>query len=67
MDIHDIAYVPTTGVRRVHEAPLVVATDASLDGYGASSTIRTNSRSRSCAGRRRAGGRSTPIPAIRAG
>ncbi len=30
----DIAYVPTTGVRREHVAPLVVASNASLEGYG---------------------------------
>lgn len=30
----DIAYVPTTWVRRVHETPLVVATEESLKGYG---------------------------------
>ena len=30
----DIAYTPTTGVRRAHETPLVVATEASLEGYG---------------------------------
>jgi hypothetical protein len=29
-----IAYVPTTGVRRMHEAPLVLATEESLAGYG---------------------------------
>jgi ureidoglycolate lyase len=34
IDLEDIAYTPTTGVRRVHEAPLVVATEASLAGYG---------------------------------
>jgi ureidoglycolate lyase len=34
IDEADIAYVPTTGVRRVHETPLVVATEASLEGYG---------------------------------
>ncbi len=36
MDIEqaDIAYVPTTGVRRIHEAPLVVASDETLKGYG---------------------------------
>ena len=33
-DPTEIAYVPTTGVRRVHETPLVVATDESLKGYG---------------------------------
>ncbi len=30
----EIAYVPTTGVRQAHETPIVVATDASLMGYG---------------------------------
>jgi ureidoglycolate lyase len=30
-----IAYVPTTGVRRVVETPVVVATEASLEGFGA--------------------------------
>jgi ureidoglycolate lyase len=34
LELDQIAYVPTTGVRRLHEAPLVVATDASLAGYG---------------------------------
>ena len=34
MELDDIAYVPTTGVRRTHETPLVAATDASLEGYG---------------------------------
>jgi hypothetical protein len=34
IDLDDIAYVPTTGVRRVHETPLVAATAASLAGYG---------------------------------
>jgi ureidoglycolate lyase len=34
LELDQIAYVPTTGVRRTHEAPLVVATDASLEGYG---------------------------------
>jgi ureidoglycolate lyase len=28
------AYVPTTGVRRVHETPLVIASDDTLAGYG---------------------------------
>jgi ureidoglycolate lyase len=30
----EIAYVPTTGVRRLHEAPLVLATEQSLEGCG---------------------------------
>jgi len=30
----NFAYVPTTGVRRVHETPLLAATDATLKGYG---------------------------------
>jgi ureidoglycolate lyase len=34
IDLSQIAYAPTTGVRRVHETPLVVATEASLKGYG---------------------------------
>src|ERR1700741_3732481 len=29
-----IAYVPSTGVRRVHDPPLVVASPTSLEGYG---------------------------------
>ena len=32
---HDIAYAPTTGVRRLHVTPLVEATEKSLEGYGA--------------------------------
>jgi ureidoglycolate lyase len=34
IDLDDIHYVPTTGVRRVHEIPLVDATEESLKGYG---------------------------------
>ena len=34
IDPAEIAYVPTTGVRRVHEAPLVAATEDTLKGYG---------------------------------
>ena len=34
IDSSEIAYVPTTGVRRLHETPLVVASNANLDGYG---------------------------------
>jgi ureidoglycolate lyase len=30
----EFAYKPTTGVRQVHETPLVRASDANLDGYG---------------------------------
>ena len=33
-DPAEIAYTPTTGVRRVCETPLVEATEASLKGYG---------------------------------
>ena len=33
-DLGGICHVPTTGVRRVHETPLVVATEESLKGYG---------------------------------
>jgi ureidoglycolate lyase len=32
--LSEIAYVPTTGVRRAHETPLVAATDETLKGYG---------------------------------
>jgi len=32
-DPAEIAYVPTTGVRRVHEVPLVAASDHNLEGY----------------------------------
>ncbi len=34
VDADKITYAPTTGVRRTHPAPLVVATEASLAGYG---------------------------------
>jgi len=34
VELDELAYVPTTGVRRTHETPLVAATDASLEGYG---------------------------------
>ena len=34
VDPADIAYLPTTGVRKVHETPLVDATADSLEGYG---------------------------------
>ena len=30
----EIAYVPTIGVRKIHQAPLVLATEDSLKGYG---------------------------------
>jgi hypothetical protein len=30
----EFAYVPTTGVRRAHETPIVLATDESLEGFG---------------------------------
>jgi hypothetical protein len=33
-DLLEIAYVPTTGVRQVHVAPLDAASDDSLAGYG---------------------------------
>lgn len=33
-DFESTAYTPTTGVRRVHEAPLVAASAESLQGYG---------------------------------
>ena len=34
IDPAEIAYVPTTGVRRVHETPVIVASDRTLKGYG---------------------------------
>jgi ureidoglycolate lyase len=34
LDLAEIAYIPTTGVRQAHETPLVAATDESLAGYG---------------------------------
>src|SRR5580704_5158831 len=34
IDPSAIAYRPSTGVRRVHDAPLVAASDAALKGYG---------------------------------
>jgi hypothetical protein len=34
VSLPDVAYVPTTGVPRIHEAPLIVATDTTLKGYG---------------------------------
>ena len=34
IDPADIAYPPSTGVRRVHDAPVVAASAASLKGYG---------------------------------
>ncbi len=33
-DTRKLAHAPSTGVRRVHDAPLVVATEESLRGYG---------------------------------
>ena len=34
MELDALAYTPTTGARRVHDTPLVIATDESLKGYG---------------------------------
>lgn len=34
IDLQNIAYVPSTGVRRIHDTQLVVATADSLAGYG---------------------------------
>jgi len=65
-DLLEIAYVPTTGVRQVHVAPLVAASDDSLAGYGCLVDEPKHSRSRSCAGQPRDGDRSTRIRAIRA-
>jgi ureidoglycolate lyase len=33
-ELNDIAYVPTTGVRRAHELPVVLASEETLKGYG---------------------------------
>ena len=33
-DPQEVAYFPTTGVRQVHETPLIAASDESLKGYG---------------------------------
>ena len=33
-DPKEIAYIPSTGVRRLHETPLVAASDEVLKGYG---------------------------------
>jgi hypothetical protein len=33
-DMGEMAYVPTTGVRRIHETPLLAASESSLKGYG---------------------------------
>jgi ureidoglycolate lyase len=34
IDVSKLAYAPSTGVRRVHETPLVAATEKTLEGYG---------------------------------
>jgi ureidoglycolate lyase len=34
IDPDAIAYVPSTGVRRIHDTPLVIASAATLEGYG---------------------------------
>ncbi|MHB1508413.1 MAG: ureidoglycolate lyase [Acidimicrobiales bacterium] len=34
IELGDISYVPTTGVRKVYETPVVLASDATLAGYG---------------------------------
>lgn len=34
LDLGEFAYAPSTGVRAVHEIPVVEATDDSLNGYG---------------------------------
>ncbi|HYP64932.1 MAG TPA: hypothetical protein VEQ14_01225, partial [Steroidobacteraceae bacterium] len=34
IDPQQIAYTPSTGVRRIHETPLVAASAESLAGYG---------------------------------
>jgi len=34
INVSELAYAPTTGVRRVHETPLIAATEKTLEGYG---------------------------------
>ena len=34
LDLGEIAYTPTIGVRRVHRTELIVATETTLEGYG---------------------------------
>ena len=34
IDLRQIAYIPSTGVRRIHETPLIAASAESLAGYG---------------------------------
>jgi ureidoglycolate lyase len=34
IDVSELAYAPSTGVRRVHETPLVAASEKTLEGYG---------------------------------
>src|SRR5215469_13195647 len=34
IDTDRLAYAPSTGVRRIHETPVIAATDATLAGYG---------------------------------
>jgi ureidoglycolate lyase len=34
INVSELAYEPTTGVRRVHETPLIAATEKTLEGYG---------------------------------
>jgi ureidoglycolate lyase len=34
MDLSEISRAPTTGVRRIYEAPVIVATDTTLKGFG---------------------------------
>ena len=67
IDPASIAYPPSTGVRRVHDAPVVAATTASLQGYGClvEDPHDLSDRDRA-AGPRRAGGRSMRTPATRA-
>jgi len=34
IDLRQIAYIPSTGARRIHDTPLIAASAASLSGYG---------------------------------
>ena len=66
IDVSELAYAPSTGVRRVHETRWLRLPRRLSRVTVSWSTIRAVSRSRSCAGPRRAGGRSMRIPATRA-
>jgi hypothetical protein len=65
-DPAEFAYVPTTGVRRAHETPLLAASNHSLEGYGCLVDAPESFLLRSSVGRLKAGDPSMRIRAIRA-